>query len=158
MLSSAIKHIQKKFVNLTHYIPCVIIEDTTLEEFIIGPVRFMQMRYFLKEQEENFIIERERLFQEHIKLCQKAIKNGYPIDKVYTPEQSKEYVDWLVDTVIKNFASYSWVSEVMIPECDKKTSILRAEMVIEGALNILRLMLGENYSKKLERHFHQDCV
>lgn len=153
LLSSASKHIKKKILIKTHYIPCVINEDDAPEEFFIGPVHFLLTKNFLKEHEENFQTERIKRCDEHVKRCNEAVERGFPKERVLSPGQCKDYADSLIDGVVKNFSNYHWIAEVKIPGCDENTSYARAEIVVEGALNVLRLMLGEYYSKKFRRAF-----
>lgn len=53
--------------------------------------------------------------------------------------------------LLEYFATYQWLAEVSIPNYDAETSKLRASVVVEGALNVLRLLIGRSSSFSLRQ-------
>ncbi|MGO9370714.1 MAG: hypothetical protein ACLQBD_01280 [Syntrophobacteraceae bacterium] len=149
MLAAALKHVKQKRKDLTHYIPCIICEEQSPDEFHVGPVCFSLMRRFLSKASGEFESERQRIYSEHRVTCQKAIDDGMPEERVATPEGSRRIADGLVDGVLTYFSDFPWVAEVSIPQCSEKVSRMRAELAVEGALNVLRVLIGEYHTKKM---------
>ncbi len=149
MLSSALKRVKGKREDLIHYIPCVICEDKSPDEFIIGPVRFLVVEKFLSENSNKFEVERQRIYDEHRGRCQKAIEEGMPEERVATAEGSRKIADGLVDGVLDYLSGFPWIAEVTVPESSAKVSRARAELVVEGALNILRVLIGEYHTRNI---------
>lgn len=149
MLAAALKRVKQKRQDLTHYIPCIICEDRCPAEFNVGPVHFSLMERFFSKGSSEFESERQRIYSEHRAACQKAIENGMPEKTVATPEASRGLADGLVEGVLTYFSDFPWVAEVTIPQCSETVSRMRAELAVEGALNVLRVLIGEDYAKKM---------
>jgi hypothetical protein len=121
MLGAAVKSVRAKIIDLTHYSPCVVASGSMPLEFEIGPVKFLLMKDFLKNQKEEI-----------------EAKKGIDI--------AKKLFDY--------FSQFKWVAIVTVPQCDNATSKIRASITVDGALNILRLLIGHRQSQKLRQgHF-----
>jgi hypothetical protein len=149
MLSATVKKLKSKHKALTHYIPCVIVSDKEPQEFRIGPVRFMTVDKFLSENHEALENERRRLLEDGLKNRQEMIEKGLRTAEELLPENSAKFADMLVDGLTEYFKQFRWVAEVAIPECEEEVSLRRAEIVVEAALDILKLFFTESYGKNL---------
>jgi hypothetical protein len=150
MLSNAYKSIETGFDSLTHLIPCSVVMHDDPPAFNMGPVLFQKTSKFLEENQKKFSLEKKRVAESHKEQCKSAIKNGYPISRVATPKQSDEYAVQLVETTLDYYKNYVWIAEVTIKNCHKEISKLRAKMAVEGALNILKLIIGESHADKMK--------
>ena len=55
--------------------------------------------------------------------------------------------------LIPYYSRFPWVAQITVPQCDKPTSCARASTAIEGALDALRLLIGERYTARFrQRH------
>jgi hypothetical protein len=157
MLSAAMKKLKAKQKSLTHYIPCVVLNENQPEEFNMGPVRFCLMKKFLQDQQENFESTKITLRDESIKRAKEAVEQGLRTpDEVITPEMASENAKSHVESLSKHFSKFTWVAEVSIPECDEDVSRKRAEATVEAALNILKIFFGPRYGMTLRQgHAHE---
>ncbi len=151
MLSSAIKKVKTKHKSLTHFIPCVVVFESEPKEFQIGPVCFVWMEKFLHDNQAEIEEERGRIRQEHRELCAQAKLDGYPADEIAKEEMLSKIADRLVDGLLDYLSEFRWISIVSVPECDKTVSRKRAEVTVEGALNVLKLFLGTSYGATLRQ-------
>jgi hypothetical protein len=69
-------------------------------------------------------------------------------ERAATPEQSRHHADFLVDNLQKFFSLYDWIAVVTVGKCDPVISRERALLTVEGALNILKLLLSQNHSHR----------
>ncbi len=149
MLAKAYKTIERSFDSITHVIPCSVVRHENPSSFTMGPVQFFRTEKYIENNNSNFSLERERISQSHKERCKLAIKEGYPASKVATPRQSDEYANYLVDNSLSYLKNYDWVAEVTVNNCHHEVSKMRAKMAVEGALNILKLIIGEFHSDKM---------
>lgn len=149
MLTAALNRVKQKRKDLTHFIPCIVCEDKIPDEFFIGPVHFVLMKKFLADNGGEFELERQRIYDEHRKRCLDAIEAGTPEERVASPEGSKRIADGLVAGVTTYFQDFPWIAEVRIPQCNEKISRLRAELAVESALNVLRVLIGEYHTERI---------
>ncbi len=118
MLAAAIKTVKKRIYDLTHFVPCVVFSDKVPDQFEIGPVRFIWMKDFLKDNSE-MITSRD-------------------------PELVRR-------DVIPYYSRFHWVAQTTVPQCDEPTSTLRASATVEGALDALRLLIGNSYTARFRQ-------
>ena len=149
MLSSAYRCISKEFDTVIHYIPCSIFRSNDPAEFEVGPVDFVHKFKFEELYGEKIEAQRAILAKKHQERCQEAIRSGTPADRGATPAQSEGLANHLVDNLKDFFSRFDWIAVVKIGKCDSYTSRKRALLVVEGALNILKLLLSQRYSDKL---------
>ena len=69
--------------------------------------------------------------------------------RAYTPEESYELACTLHSEATTFFSNYDWIASVVIPECSKEESAERALLAVKTALNIAKLIVGENHSDRL---------
>lgn len=122
MLASALKKVKAKHQSLTHFIPCIVVFESEPPEFRIGPVHFKWMEKFLSDNKKE--IEEQR---------------------------SKNIGDQLVDGLFEYYSEFKWMASVTVPESDKAVSRERAEVAVEGALDVLKLFLGTSYGITLRQ-------
>lgn len=151
MLSAAVKNARQKHKAITHYIPCVVTQSNNPAPFDIGLVKFVPMSQFLAENQEDFETQKIKIRDEHIERVQKEIEAGTPDDRLATPEMSARLGDDLVSKTQHFFENFRWIAIVEIPKCDTLVSRQRAENVIEGALNILKLFFGSLHGERLRQ-------
>jgi len=147
-LSVAQKQSKKKHKELTHYIPCVIVDEKKPERFNIGIVEFIRMEVFLEENKEKILEEKRNLAESY----KKRQENGTPKTNNENKDIQKEADEWanIFITELHNyFLEYKWVAKVTIPKCDIKISRCRAEIVIGAALDIIKLFFRELHGKGL---------
>jgi hypothetical protein len=153
MLSSAYRNVSSKFDSLTHYIPCSIVLYADPEKFKIGPVQFIHKSSFKNEYGEEIEARRRAIAGKHKERCKKAVLEGMKPENAAKPEQSKELSDYLIDGVNTFFDLYDWVGIIIIEACHPVVSRQRAILAVEGAINILKLLLGQRYSDKMRTAF-----
>lgn len=74
---------------------------------------------------------------------------GFPSERVSSPEVSEKLANFLVDGLLEFFAPYQWVADVEILPYEGKVSYDRALFLIRSVLNIIKLMLGRQYTDRL---------
>jgi hypothetical protein len=151
MLSAAVKKVRDKHKALTHFIPCVVVFESEPKEIQIGPVRFVWMESFLQEASDEIERERARIRREHVASDSKPKGHGGKHEQTETKEMSRTMADRLVDGLLDYFSEFKWISIVSVPECDQTVSRKRAEVAVEGALNVLKLFLGTSYGSTLRQ-------
>ncbi len=149
MISAAYKSTSREFEQLTHYIPCTIFFSTSIESFAIGSIEFFHKRKFELLYGDEINKLRAEIKEEHRKICESAISNGFPADNIATEEQSQHLADELVDGLKSWFGNYDSVAVVTIPKCNKKVSYDKAVWAIRTALNILKLLFGSYYTDEI---------
>lgn len=147
-ISSASKSIMHKFEALTHYIPCVLFEPV-VPKFHIGPVTFSHINEFLKDNQSDIDMLPITLQNRRRAKIEKKIKDGYPADKLVTDTQLSEQSKRIVEMMLNAFRCYNWVAVVAIPKCESDISHERAVFATRGALNIIKLLLGSQYTNHL---------
>lgn len=53
--------------------------------------------------------------------------------------------------LIPYYSRFPWVAQTTVPQCDEPTSQIRASTIIEGALDALRLLIGEGYTARFRQ-------
>ena len=149
MLSRAFEKSLKNHEVLTYYIPCSIVFGNKPLEFEVGAVRFLHKSRFDEQFGDELEAQQEMIAERHQQHCQDAIEKGMDSKRVATEEQSSKLGSYLVDGVKKYFNNYDWVGIVTIGPCHSVVSRERAVLAVTSALNILKLMLSENYSDKI---------
>ncbi len=149
MISTAYRALSREFVSLTHYIPCSIFYSRTIECFEIGPVHFLHKTKFNSTYGDEIDQLRISIKEKHQEHCASAIENGFPTNRVASEKQSDQLANHLVDGLLSAFENYEWIAVLEISECDQKVSYNRAIAVTKMALNILKLLLGSEYTYRV---------
>ena len=53
--------------------------------------------------------------------------------------------------LIPYYSRFPWVAQITVPQCDESTSQIRANTIIEGALDALRLLIGKSYTARFRQ-------
>lgn len=152
LLNRAYKQLSSRFDQLTHFVPCSIVFHKNIPEFWIGPVRFLQKDKFLEIHQERLNKHKKKIVQRFTDNSKKENETKEEQEKVV--EFSEKYANNLVDNIFEFFGGYDWVAEVTIPPCNKKVSKRRAIAAVEGAINVLKLILGEYHSRKMSVEYY----
>lgn len=149
MIASSYKRVAINFKAIRHFIPCSIFKTSKPSIFKVGPVEFLHKSQFFMKYEKEIEARREEIAKEHRERCQLVIKEGMPAGRVATTEQSKKLGNRLVDGLREFYDQYDWFSVVDITECDPIISYDKALFTTRAALNILKLLLGVQYTDKI---------
>jgi len=150
MISTAYRRISREFEPLIHYIPCAIFFSRTIESFEIGPVSFLHKTKFESTYGDEIDQLRIQIKEQHREHCASAIADGFPANRIATEEQSQQLADYLVDGLLSSFGNYEWIAVVTISKCNEKVSYSRAISVTKTALNILKLLLGGEFTYRIK--------
>lgn len=153
MLSEAVKRTTKKFKELTHFIPCVLVFDEHPEEFSIGPVRFVTKTRFMVERDGDFrmLIElTKRRLEEEV---EKAVAKGKPRSELMSSDQIRDHAEHFVSKVAEYLKLYRWIACVSVPSSHDAVSRRRAEFVVQAALDVLKLFLTPYYAKHIRSSY-----
>jgi len=149
MINTAYKKMSRKFEHLTHYIPCEIFVSKSIDEFTVGPIKFLHKRIFEASFKDEIEHLRELIKEQHQERCAQAVAEGYPSSIIATETQSQELANSLVDGLNSSFQNYEWIGVVSIPECDENVSYDKAFFAIKTALNILKLLIGGQHTDQV---------
>lgn len=133
-LAAAVKRSASECVNITHFIPCTVVRDENPSIFSIGPVTFRRREDFLEQQAPAF----ERYIESFIEVRPTA-----------SSEEAKDEGQSFVADATAYFGHFGWVAEITIENCTPKISKDLARQSLQAALDVLRLMLGEQYAAHL---------
>lgn len=146
MLSTAYKSMSREFKQLTHFIPCAIFFSRTIDSFEIGPISFLHKTKFESIYGDEINQLRTQIKDEDREHCSKVIADGFPEDRIATEEQSQQR---LVGGLLSSFENWEWVAVVTISECNEKISYSKAISVTKTALNILKLLFGNEFTDQI---------
>jgi hypothetical protein len=149
MISVAYKATERKFESLIHYIPCNIFHSSNIQEFQIGTIRFLHEVKFNELYGSKIENLRTDIAEEHQASAKKVAEERNNISDAILPEQSRQLADRLVDDFISSWKYYEWVAIVEIDQCTPKASYERAILSSKVALNILKLLLGGEYTDRI---------
>ncbi|MFQ5713058.1 MAG: hypothetical protein ACE5GU_03400 [Candidatus Scalinduaceae bacterium] len=149
MISSAYKRTEKQYEKIRHYIPFEIILTKHINSFEVGPVQFIHKSRFFEYHKSEINDLRNGIRKEHQDRCKSAVKEGFPVNSVATEEQSQQLANHLVDGLLESFGQYEWFAVLDIAECDSQVSYDRALFTTKTALNIIKLLLGGQYTDRL---------
>lgn len=133
----------------THFIPCALVFTDSLHEFTVGPVTFYYESEFFRRYGPEIEKLRQTIRDRHRKRVEEAIDKGFPVENAATPEQSAQWGDHLTDGLLESFKRYRWFAVVNVPASDKKVSYDLALFATRGALNIIKLLFGSDYTHRL---------
>jgi len=149
MISTAYRSLSREFKPLIHYIPCSIFSSGAIPKFNIGPVNFLYKTEFETIFGDEINRLRVQIKEQHRDQCASAVANGFPSERIATEEQSQKIADHLVDGLLSSFGNYEWIAVVEIPKCTEKVSYYRAISATKMALNILKLLLGGEFTNRI---------
>jgi hypothetical protein len=134
-LDGAVKRAALKSKDITHFIPCTVVsDDDDPRAFSIGPVTFRRREDFLEQQAPAF----ERYIESFIEVRPTA-----------SVDEAKDEGRSFVADATAYFDHFGWVAAITIENCAPKISKDLARQSMQAALDVLRLMLGEEYADHL---------
>lgn len=149
MISTAYRSLSREFKLFIHYIPCSIFSSGALKKFDIGPVCFLHKSEFDSTYGDEINGLRIQFKEQHREQCNSAIVSGLSLHNIATEEQSQHLAEHFVDGLQSFYENYEWVAVVEIPTCNEKISYNRALAATKMALNILKLLLGGEYTYRI---------
>jgi hypothetical protein len=149
MIASAYKLTSKKFESIRHFIPCTIFLTKSIKSFEVGPVQFLHESKFFDSYKKEIQALREEIKVDHQARCRSAVSEGFPEDRIATEKQSEQLANRLVDGLLDFNTQYEWFAVVDIGECDSTVLYNKAVFTTKTALNILKLLLGGQYTDRL---------
>lgn len=149
MIAAAFRDTERSFSARRHYIPCAIFYSKKFQEITIGPVRFTQTEQFFKANAEALEAHRLRGAAKPAKSA--AIEKVLAASAGTAPKASetRHHTDGMVDRVLGHFGDYGWIAEVDVPACSAKVSYDHALALTRAALNVLKLILGRQYTHRV---------
>ena len=117
-LSEAARIARRSLGTMTHYVPCHLMAAQSPDEFVVGPVRFLNQKSFRR-------VIAQRLWQNR--------------------SENRGVAGYLGD-VTKYYKSFGWVAEVSIQQCDEKLSEKTATQAVTYALDCLQLFFGPSHT------------
>lgn len=149
MLNAAYDATARKFDVLQHFIPCTLFYTESVKSFDLGPVKFFHAKELFATYTAGFEQLRLRIADQHQARVRAAVENGFDAARASTTEDSAALGNRLVDGMLEAFNDYNWFAIVSVPACDPKVSYERALFLTKGALNIIKLLLGAQYTHRL---------
>lgn len=128
LFNTTVKVSQKYLDQITHFIPCHLMNVKDPDSFTLGPVTF----------HNKLSMVRRVLIQS--RSGTKSAKNT---------AQGRHERDLLV-RALRYYRNFRWVAEVSVPNCDGPTSNRIAEEAVTASLNCLHLMLGVANTSRMQ--------
>jgi hypothetical protein len=125
IFDSVVQEADKKYKELTHYIPCTFAAHKEPARFAIGPVCFVLRDIFMQEKGEALRDRRE----------------------------SKGTPDWPFNELERFFSKYDWVASVRVPPCDPSVSKDRAHELVQRVLDLFKLVVGGDRAARVRQAY-----
>ncbi|MBZ5726710.1 MAG: hypothetical protein LAP87_17155 [Acidobacteriia bacterium] len=116
VFDGAIRNLEAKFVEQTHYVPCAVVMHRVRDVFTIGPVTF---------------ILRERFFRENERAIREAAERWNPSISADIFNRTQSF-----------YTDFMWIARITVPPCDASVSHRRAHLGIQKALDVFKLIVG----------------
>ncbi|MGG4775760.1 hypothetical protein ACLO87_14095 [Paenalcaligenes sp. Me52] len=155
LLQDSLRKLRLSLVVTEHYVPCVLFPDGPLSEFSIGPVTFTRRRQFFKNKKAEFRRSAEMNTAAHIEFINAKVAQGFPRDRMLNKKESRRLVRNLQARSIRIYRDYPWVASVKVIDCDSETSKAHALESVNMALNVIRVLLGADATRKLRSAWSQ---
>jgi hypothetical protein len=129
ILKSYVSLSEARHARISHHFPCVVVYPQTnhpmaggspLDKIVLGPVTFRRLPHFLDEVNRSIDIGGKQLVDG------KGLK--------YFAESAQKH---------------GWVASVEIPSCAPDISRQRAEIIIEAAINLLKIFIGLRHANAM---------
>lgn len=120
-LSEAARIAKRSLGTVTHYVPCHLMTAQSPDQFVVGPVRFLNRKSFRR-------VIAQRLWRSR--------------------SENRGVSDYL-GHVTKYYKSFGWVAEVSIQQCDEKLSEKMATQAVTYALDCLQLFFGPSHTSEM---------
>lgn len=149
MLNAAYDTAARKFDALQHFIPCTLFFTADAVTFDLGPIKFLSAKEFFSRHTVAFEKLRGEIAERHQERVRDAVAKGFSPAHASTAADSVAWGNHLVDGLLESFQEYNWFAVVAVPACDPKVSYERALFLVKGALNVIKLLLGAQYTHRL---------
>ena len=137
MLNRATRAAAAGHEEITHYVPCVVVNRPSPAEFEVGPVRFLTSQSFLAEHSVRIEQDERERRQKAIDLAMSAKRP--PVGPTSDTERVRRQ---FLEGAFDYYRAFTWVAEVKVPKCDPEISRRRAVRAAQGALDVLKLFFG----------------
>lgn len=127
VIASSVKQARTNLKNVTYFIPCHLMRTKDPEALVIGPIKFHNRASI------------RRVFLD--KLRQSTEDKGH---------ENNKYSRRLLKDALRYYRKFQWVTEVEIKGYDRETSAEIAEQAVTSALDCLHLMLGAEWTDKMQ--------
>lgn len=144
MLARALKAARQEHRMLTHYLPCLLVHNREPLEFRVGPVRFLHVSKFFADFGEMLDEQQHQSSSERRAKAEAMVASG-ELDDLMPRSQWQELDRQLLQDVRDYYTPYAWVAEVTVPACDEKMSRVRAELTVQAAIDVLKLLAFDWY-------------
>src|SRR5207302_8419620 len=139
MLTRALREVRKKHRQMTHYLACTLVGDDEPFEFRVGPVRFLHESKFFADLGPTIEAHHRASSSAQRAKAERMLAEGKLRELM--PLQNWEELDQTrLKQVTEYYKPYKWVAEVTVPACDSKMSRVRAELTVQAALDLLKLI------------------
>ncbi len=149
MLARAVKASKRKHRSITHYLSCVVVGDRDPREFRVGPVRFIHRDKFFEEFGSAIEGDHQRANERHRAKAKQLFEEG-KLRELKPQEELDDLDRKMLEWAFGYYKQYKWVAQVTIPACDERISRTRAELAVQGALDVLKLFaFGWYYGRRV---------
>jgi hypothetical protein len=150
IVGKALAKLKKDRKTITHFVPCEFLYRKKPELFQIGPVIFRTSENFFAKFGERIEANRQ---SEQDRVRELWRKN--PDEYKFGPEGPRVTYDDVLNAESKLankfedfYKELGWVAEVQVPTSLPEVSFRKANLAIEAALDVLKLLLGEQSGKQ----------
>jgi hypothetical protein len=149
MLARAVKRSKAKHRPITHYLPCVVVGDREPREFRVGPVRFIHRDKFFADFGDAMERDHQRAAETSRAKAVELFKAG-KLAELKPQEEIDDLERKMLEWAFDYYKQYKWIAEVTVPPCDSRISRIRAELTVQGALDVLKLFaFGWYYGRRV---------
>jgi hypothetical protein len=127
VIREALEEIEPSCVDLLHYIPCRLMRVEEPNSIAVGPVTFYRRETF----DEKAVL----LYDEYLRRAES--------------EGLRNQCDTLAQAAKRYYEGFTWVAKVKVFACDPATSRDRADVAASAALDVLHLVLGPEYTRRM---------
>ena len=128
LFNSAVKASQQFLEEITHFIPCHLMNAKDPDSFTLGPVTF----------------------HNKISMARRILNNSRSSSKSAKDTAKGVHERSLLVRALRYYRNFRWVAEVTILKCDRPTSDRIAEEAVTASLNCLHLLLGVANSSRMQ--------
>lgn len=128
LFNSTVKASQKYLDQITHFIPCHLMNVKDPDSFTLGPVTF----------------------HNKLSMARRVINQTRSSSKSAKDTAQGRHERNLLVRALRYYRNFRWVAEVSVPRCDGPTSNRIAEEAVTASLNCLHLLLGVANSSRMQ--------
>ena len=128
LFNSTVKASQKYLDQITHFIPCHLMNVKDPDSFTLGPVTF----------------------HNKLSMARRVLNQSRSSSKSAKDTAQGRHERNLLVRALRYYRNFRWVAEVSVPRCDGPTSNRIAEEAVTASLNCLHLLLGVANSSRMQ--------